>query len=109
MVDVVITDQAMPHMTGVQLADVIHDVWPDLPVILATGYAELEPGAGEGMRKLSKPFTEVELSDELARMPSKKVAGRVVGLKRRSPSYNGRVFFTCAGPGELAGAGFAGE
>ncbi|HSA80855.1 MAG TPA: ATP-binding protein, partial [Geminicoccaceae bacterium] len=40
-VDVVITDQAMPGMTGTQLAARIRAAWPDLPVIIATGYAEL--------------------------------------------------------------------
>ena len=40
-IELVITDQAMPHMTGVQLIAEIKTGWPDLPVILATGYAEL--------------------------------------------------------------------
>jgi len=33
--------------------------WPDLPVVTATGYAELSQDAGAGLLKLSKPFTEV--------------------------------------------------
>ena len=40
-VDVVITDHAMPAMTGLQLAVCIQDRFPGLPIILATGYAEL--------------------------------------------------------------------
>ena len=51
-VDLVITDQAMPQMTGVQLAEAIQEEWPDLPVMLATGYAELEPGRGRTCRSL---------------------------------------------------------
>ena len=43
-VDLVITDHAMPHMTGLQLIEEIKDNWPNLPVILATGFAELPPG-----------------------------------------------------------------
>jgi len=77
-VDLVITDQAMPQMTGAQLADAIGKEWPDLPVILATGYAELEPGAGKGMQKLSKPFSQAELANELARVPRRRERGRVV-------------------------------
>ena len=86
VVDLVITDQAMPQMTGAQLADAVHKEWPELPVILATGYAELHPGAGKGMRKLSKPFTEAELADELARVPRLREPGRVVPLRTGSPS-----------------------
>jgi PAS domain S-box-containing protein len=71
-VDVVITDQAMPHMTGVQLADAIAKDWPDLPVILATGYAEIKEGTAAGLRKLDKPFTQGELAIALADVPRKK-------------------------------------
>jgi CheY-like chemotaxis protein len=38
--DVVITDQSMPRMTGVQLASALQRVRSDLPVILYTGYGE---------------------------------------------------------------------
>ena len=37
----VITDHAMPVMTGLQLAECIQERYPGLPIILATGYAEL--------------------------------------------------------------------
>lgn len=67
-VGVVVTDQAMPHMTGVQLAQAIATEWPELPVILATGFAEVK-GSAAGLRKLSKPFTQNDLAGELARIP----------------------------------------
>jgi PAS domain S-box-containing protein len=75
-IDLVITDQAMPHMTGVQLAAAIQQEWPDLPVVLATGYAELPQGSGGHLPKLAKPFTEDQLAGELARhqTPSRKKA-----------------------------------
>jgi CheY-like chemotaxis protein len=38
--DVVITDQSMPRMTGVQLARALHEVRSDLSVILYTGYSD---------------------------------------------------------------------
>jgi CheY-like chemotaxis protein len=38
--DLVITDQTMPNMTGVQLALEIKQKRPDLPVILCTGFSE---------------------------------------------------------------------
>jgi len=65
-VDLVITDQAMPRMTGVQLLETLRAEWPGLPVILATGYAELPGGAGEGLPRLNKPFSEQELARAIA-------------------------------------------
>jgi signal transduction histidine kinase len=67
-VDLVITDQVMPRMTGVQLAQAIGRDWPKLPVMIATGYAEMEPGSGAGLPRLSKPFTQAELAAKLAQI-----------------------------------------
>jgi CheY-like chemotaxis protein len=66
-IDLVITDQAMPGMTGSELASKIHAEKPDLPVILATGYAELPPGEGRGIPRLAKPFRQGDLADAIAR------------------------------------------
>ena len=64
-VDVVITDYAMPHMTGLQLADAIKKDWPGLPVIIATGFAEMQSEGQPVVPRLAKPFTEAELVKEL--------------------------------------------
>lgn len=64
-VDLVVTDHAMPQMTGLALADAIRKEWTDLPVILATGYAEMEGGSVAGWQKLSKQFTEAELDQAI--------------------------------------------
>jgi CheY-like chemotaxis protein len=66
-IDLVITDQAMPNMTGSDLAAAIRAEKPHLPIILATGFAELPPGADEGLPKLSKPFRQHQLADAIAR------------------------------------------
>ena len=68
-VDLVITDQAMPM--GVQLAEAIAHEWPNMPIILATGYAELPPGAGRNMPTLSKPFCLKRLAEALAEVDAK--------------------------------------
>ncbi len=65
-IDLVVTDQAMPQMTGVQLAEIIQAEWPGMPVILATGYAELPGGAGKSLPKLNKPFDEAALASVIA-------------------------------------------
>jgi len=64
--DMVISDHAMPGMTGSQLAASIHERWPGLPVLLATGYAELPGGSTLDLPLLSKPFSQRELADAVA-------------------------------------------
>jgi PAS domain S-box-containing protein len=77
-VDLVITDYAMPHMTGLQLVNAIKQEWPELPVIIATGFAEMDSEIQSGLPKLAKPFTEVELARKLERIvPAKRDGGRV--------------------------------
>jgi CheY-like chemotaxis protein len=64
-VDLVITDQAMPGMTGIQLKAAIQSRWPVMPVILATGYGELPDGAAP-QHRLRKPFSPEELANVMA-------------------------------------------
>ena len=59
--DLVITDYAMPQMTGLQLIQQIRSEWPAMPVILATGYAELPRDADPTLPKLAKPFFQHDL------------------------------------------------
>jgi CheY-like chemotaxis protein len=61
-VDLVITDQAMPRMSGTQLIDAIRSEWPDLSIVLATGYADLPDGTPPGVTRLSKPFTQAQMA-----------------------------------------------
>jgi CheY-like chemotaxis protein len=63
--DLMITDQAMPQMTGTQLATAARAKWPALPIILATGYAELPPDADQSLPRLSKPFMQSDLERAL--------------------------------------------
>lgn len=65
-IDVLITDQAMPNMTGLQLAAEARALQPDLPIILATGYADVPSDAALNVRILSKPFGLHELATTLA-------------------------------------------
>ena len=39
--DMVITDQTMPYVTGLALADHLRQIRPDISIILCTGYTEL--------------------------------------------------------------------
>ena len=64
-VDVLITDQAMPRMTGAELAAAAQTMRPQLPIIVASGYAELPGGSDSGLTRLAKPFTQRELTDAI--------------------------------------------
>ncbi|ANL36716.1 MULTISPECIES: hybrid sensor histidine kinase/response regulator [Rhizobium] len=69
-VDLVICDHAMPRMTGAQLAEAIRSEWPKMPIILATGYADLPDGAGANLPRLGKPFSQAQLADAISRIAS---------------------------------------
>jgi CheY-like chemotaxis protein len=62
-IDLVITDYAMPRMTGGELAGAIAKEWPHIKVIIATGYAEIPDEYQRNLYRLGKPFW----SDELKR------------------------------------------
>ena len=69
-VDLVLTDHAMPHMTGEQLAELIQHRYPALPVIIATGYADKLAGRAGNVAKLSKPFSMDALTEKIASVMS---------------------------------------
>jgi CheY-like chemotaxis protein len=57
---------AMPNMRGAQLAVMIRALWPDLPIILATGYAELPKGGGLPLSLRRKPYPQQDLAAAIA-------------------------------------------
>lgn len=64
--DILITDMTMPKLTGIQLAEEVRKVRPDLPVILCTGYRQVAKPediekAGIG-RIVPKPATSRDLA-----------------------------------------------
>ena len=65
-IDLVITDQLMPGMTGTQLLEAVKAEWPHMPAILATGYAELPPDSDPTLARLSKPFRQHDLARAMA-------------------------------------------
>ena len=68
--DVLVTDNTMPRMTGLQLAAEITRLRPDLPVLMVSGYADnADPDVlrASGIRAtLRKPHTARELDAALA-------------------------------------------
>jgi CheY-like chemotaxis protein len=71
--DLVITDHAMPGMTGVDLAVALRERDSKLPILLATGYADLQDGQRIELPRISKPYTQQQLSSEIGRLLSERV------------------------------------
>jgi CheY-like chemotaxis protein len=71
-IDLVITDQTMPGITGSQLATEILKIRPDIPIILMTGYSETitpEEAVAQGIKEyLDKPFTKNILAGAIRRL-----------------------------------------
>jgi FixJ family two-component response regulator len=65
-IDFVLVDVAMPEMKGAELARAIHATRPTLPVILITGYRDLDvlKEIGES-QVLQKPCSEAALIDKI--------------------------------------------
>lgn len=59
--DLLITDVAMPEMSGPTLADHVRQQYPGLPVLFQAGFSDMlfddRPDLGDGAAFLEKPFT----------------------------------------------------
>ncbi|MCR5715895.1 MAG: response regulator [Lachnospiraceae bacterium] len=71
-IHVVIADIRMPVMDGLELAKKVHEYYPDIIVVLLTGYADFKY-AQEALRikvfdYLLKPISEEDLSSEMIRI-----------------------------------------
>ena len=78
----------MPGMSGLELARRIHQNAPHLPVILATGYADVSEG-DIAIPSLQKPFRLRRLADML---------DHVMGPCSRTPAPEGASSLTQAAP-----------
>jgi PAS domain S-box-containing protein len=69
--DLVITDQVMPEMTGLQLSVELLKIRPELPIIIMTGYSESvdqDKAKAAGIREyIEKPFTKRLISQVIRR------------------------------------------
>jgi PAS domain S-box-containing protein len=70
--DIVVTDQTMPDLTGVQLASEILSIRPDVPIVLCTGFSHTvteESAKAAGIRGfVMKPLTKKELARTVRRV-----------------------------------------
>jgi CheY-like chemotaxis protein len=66
--DLLLTDHMMPGLTGMQLAARARALHPGLPILLASGFAELDQVAGAAWPRLRKPYDLADLSAALAHL-----------------------------------------
>jgi CheY-like chemotaxis protein len=84
-VDLVVTDYAMPGMTGLQLASAITAERPGTVVLLSTGYAELPSEARSGLPRLAKPFDQAALAKAIeAAIREDEPTGSIVAFRPKS-------------------------
>jgi len=71
--DLVFSDVIMPGMTGVELATIIRERYPGLPVVLTSGYSSvLAENAHHGFELIQKPYSVEVLSRTLRRAISER-------------------------------------
>ena len=70
--DLVITDQTMPNMTGIELAKRMMSIKKDIPIILCTGFSEVissESAKAMGIREfVMKPIIKNEMAETIRRV-----------------------------------------
>src|SRR4249919_3158612 len=67
-VDILVTDYAMPGMSGSRLAEEARKLQPGLPVLLVTGYANLDDAEAERLPRLAKPYSAAGLAHAVAKL-----------------------------------------
>ncbi|MFC3942655.1 PAS domain-containing sensor histidine kinase [Pseudomonas gingeri NCPPB 3146 = LMG 5327] len=70
-IDLMITDVAMPQMDGAQLAEAVRQLYPALPIILVTGYAQHLEGMALQLPRILKPYNQLQLCEALAQVMPK--------------------------------------
>lgn len=64
-VDVLVTDYKMPRMDGAQLAQLVGETHPSVPILIITGYTGVSDDA-LNLPRLAKPFGQAEIAAALA-------------------------------------------
>ena len=77
--DLVVTDRAMPEMSGDQMAVAVKQIAPDVPVVMLTGFGDMMQASGEKSGDvdfvLGKPVTQVKLQAVLAKVKAPEATG----------------------------------
>jgi two-component system, NtrC family, response regulator len=98
-IDLVLTDVRMPGMGGMELLNIIHERWPQMPVILITAFAQID-SAVEAIKAgavdyIPKPFNRDDLKFKvkkaLEHIKLKKENSRLKGDLARQEGFQGII------------------
>jgi signal transduction histidine kinase len=81
--DVVFADLRMPRMDGIELCRAMHELTPDLPVIVTTGFADLE-SAIRGLRAGAADYIVKPLSFEAVQISIERAISQRAGRIERA-------------------------
>lgn len=99
-VDVVLTDICMPYMDGMELSEFLHDNYPDILIVIFSGFGEFEYAKKAIRYNVSeymlKPVTAMELTKVLRNMKEKldsrkKEQKKMESLSQTSKDYHKNV------------------
>nr|WP_245303952.1 hybrid sensor histidine kinase/response regulator [Agrobacterium bohemicum] len=66
--DLLVTDFSMPGMNGAELSRKARELVPNLPILIATGYADLPDGMELDITRLGKPYSQDQLATEISKV-----------------------------------------
>lgn len=96
-VDIVLTDILMPYMDGMELSHFLHDNYPDIVIVIFSGFGEFEYAKKAIQYNVSeyllKPVTAMELTGVIEKMKKKvdekrKEKKKIEKLTKASESYH---------------------
>ncbi len=105
--DVILLDLKMPHVNGVQMLNSLRQEMPDVPVIIITGYGDLETTVQTfkmgAVDFLSKPFSPKDAVDAINRamVQAKKTVSPPVSVSDKSPADVAKTVADKVGPAKM--------
>ena len=85
-IDLLVTDFAMPGMTGISLIEAAHRKLPGLKTLLVSGYAEIDGPGGMAGVQLRKPFRGADLRAAVAELLARPRAAQPLVAPAVSPA-----------------------
>ncbi len=94
-ISLILTDQRMPEMTGIEVLEKVIGRYPDMIRILITGFTDLESviqaiNKGQIYQYITKPWDPIELSNTVDRAVERFTVGRELAIKTKQleTAYN---------------------